>query len=89
MVQLRNSLALALFAASFCQGPDARAATLKVRANGVLPGRSSSPTPDNAHKPYALVPAELAKDLDSKKIKEGDAVFARMTIKLQNRPVGP
>ena len=63
-----------------CQGGHSSS---KSRANGAFAWAVVIPTPDNANKPYALVPAELAKDLDSKKIKEGDTVFARMTIKLQ------
>ncbi len=83
MPRLANHLFVAVLAACFSTGLQANATQA-----GQTPAQSS-PTPttgaENAEKPHGPMPAELTKSLDSKKLKEGDPVTARITAELHMR----
>lgn len=83
MTRFANHLFAAALAAVFCLGQVAYAAQA-----GQAPAQTSpSPeaVPASNGKPHGPMPAELTKALDSKKLKEGDPVTARITATLHMR----
>jgi len=83
MVRFANQLFTAAFVAFFCLGQSANVGTA-----GQAPAQTSpSPaaTPVSNDKPHGPMPAELTKPLDSKKLKEGDPVTARIMAELHMR----
>ncbi len=83
MTRYRNRLFTAALAALpcavfLCLGLAANAAQTQISP-------SSAAEPENAEKPHGPMPAELTKSLDSKKLKEGDPVTARITAEVRTR----
>jgi hypothetical protein len=79
MARFVNHLVITAFAALLCLGQSAIAAPA-----GQAPAQTSpAPAPATNDKPHGPMPAELTKSLDSKKLKEGDPVAARITAELR------
>jgi hypothetical protein len=66
-----------LLAASVCLGQSANA------AQSQAPAPASSPVPAESAKGHGVMPVELTKSLDSKKLKEGDPVTGRIAADLR------
>ncbi len=79
MTRFTKYLFLVALAAFFCMGQSVNAAPV-----GQAPAQTSPPPAANG-KPHGPMPAELTKSLDSKKLKEGDPVTARITAELHTR----
>ncbi len=77
MTRSANRLFVAALAALFCLGQVAYAAQASQ-----APAQTSPEAAPTA-KPHGPMPAELTKSLDSKKLKEGDPVTARITADLR------
>ena len=84
MTRVVNYLFMAALVVSLSLGQIATAAQTPSQAPA-----QTSPSPEAASatsdKPHGAMPAELSKSLDSKKLKDGDPVVARITAELRMR----
>jgi hypothetical protein len=83
MTQLKHRLFIAALTAVFCLGGDAKAAPTGQAQAQTPPSATAAPATND--KPHGPMPAELTKSLDSKKLKEGDPVTAKITAELHTR----
>jgi len=86
MTRSANHLFVVALAAFFSLGQAAYAA--QAGQTPVQTSAAQQATPANNTNPHGPVPAELTKALDSKKLKEGDPVTARVTAELHMRDGG-
>jgi len=80
MARFTTETIMAALAIFFCLGQVANGAQASQ-----APAPSSAAAPANNSKPRGAVPVELTNSLDSKKLKEGDPVTARITADLHMR----
>lgn len=83
MARSANPVLWAALAVLFCFGQSANAAQASQAPAQTAP--SPAATPATNDKPHGPMPAELTKALDSKKLKEGDPVTARIIAELHMR----
>ena len=83
MARSAHYLFVVAVAAFFCLGLDPNAAEASQAPAQTSPAPAG--TTANNDKPHGIMPAELTKSLDSKKLKEGDPVEARITAELHMR----
>lgn len=83
MTQLKHRLLTAAVTAVFYLGGDAKAAPTGQAQAQTPPSATAAPATEE--KPHGPMPVELTKALDSKKLKEGDPVTARITAELHMR----
>jgi len=83
MARSAHYIFVAALAAFFCLALDANAAQASQAPVQTSPAAAASPASNN--KSHGIMPAELTKSLDSKKLKEGDPVEARITAELRMR----
>ncbi len=86
MTRLARLLFLAVLTASFCLGVSANLAAASQAATQTSPAPTAAPA--GSDKPHGVMPAELTKSLDSKKLKEGDQVTAKITAELHTKDGG-
>jgi len=85
MNRLAGKLFLAVLTALFCVGRGASFATAN-QGSAQTAALAAAQAADA--KPHGPMPAELTKSLDSKKLKEGDSVSAKVTAELHMRDGG-
>jgi hypothetical protein len=83
MIHLKNRLFVAFFTAVLCQVLGVGGATA-VQSPAQTPPSATAPAASN-DKPHGPMPVVLTKPLDSKKLKEGEPVTARITAELHMR----
>jgi hypothetical protein len=86
MTRLAKHLFLAVLTASFCLGVNANLAAASQDAGQTPPAPTAAPA--TSDKPHGPMPVELTKSLDSKKLKEGDPVVAKITAELHTKDGG-
>ncbi len=83
MARSAHYLLLVALTAFFCLTLDADTAQASQAPAQTSPPSAASPASNN--KSHGIMPAELTKSLDSKKLKDGDPVEARITSELRMR----
>ena len=83
MARFTNHLFMAALVAFLCLGQKANAGPAGQAPAQTSPSPVAAPSTDD--KPHGPMPAVLTKSLDSKKLKEGDVVTARITAELHMR----
>jgi len=83
MARFTNHLFMAALVAFLCLGQRANARPAGQAPAQISPPQAAAPATDE--KPHGPMPAVLTKALDSKKLKEGDVVTARVTAELHMR----
>ncbi len=81
MARLANSLYLLILTASLCLGQSMRTAQPTQTPEQTSPSQTT--TSESTAKGHGVMPVELTKSLDSKKLKEGDVVTARIAADLR------
>ncbi len=81
MARLFNSLYLVILAASLCLGQSMNTAQPTQTPGQSSPSQTS--TSESTSKGHGVMPVELTKSLDSKKLKEGDVVTGRIAADLR------
>ncbi len=81
MARLANSLYFVMLTASLCLGQSMSTAQPTQTTEQTSPSQMTAPS--SSAKGHGVMPVELTKSLDSKKLKEGDVVTARIAADLR------